>query len=59
MEEDVFIITFIRGKAKDLNKSFVRTEGTEAVIATCEENYDFLYNSMLEKANDEERRGVK
>lgn len=29
------------------------------VIDIEQTNYDFLYNSLIEKANDEKRRGVK
>jgi hypothetical protein len=49
------VITFIRGSAAELNKSFVRTPGTEAVIEVCDDTYNFLYNSLIEKATDEKR----
>jgi hypothetical protein len=29
------------------------------VIDIEQTNYDFLYNSLIEKANDEKRRGIK
>jgi hypothetical protein len=47
MTEDHFIITFIRGP------------GTEAVIEVSEDNYDFLYNSLIEKATEEKRQAVR
>lgn len=53
---DHFIVTFIRGPAEELNQSFVRTPGTEAVIEVPEATYDFLYNSLIEKATEEKRR---
>jgi hypothetical protein len=56
---DSFIITFIRGPSKDLNKTFTRTPGTEAVIEVSEDNYDFLYNSLIEKATTEKRQSVR
>jgi hypothetical protein len=33
-------------------------EGEFFVFDTCQVNYDFLYNSMMEKANDEKKKGL-
>jgi len=59
MTEDHFIITFIRGPAEKLNETFTRTPGTEAVIEVSEDNYDFLYNSLIEKSTEEKRQSVR
>ena len=44
---------------KTLNdfKASMRELGSVTVIDTEQTNYDFLYNSLIEKANNEKKRG--
>jgi hypothetical protein len=39
-------------------KHKMNKRGEFFVFDTCQVNYDFLYNSMMEKANDEKKKGL-
>jgi hypothetical protein len=54
MTQQRFIIAFVQGTAEELNHSFVKTPGM-TVVEVPEDTYDYLYNSLLEKAASERR----
>lgn len=55
MTQQRFIIAFVQGTAEEINRTFVKTPGM-TVTEVPEDTYDFLYNSLLEKATSERRR---
>lgn len=49
-----FVVALVQGTAEDLNRDFVRCPDM-TVIEVEESTYDFLYNSLIEKATAERR----
>lgn len=50
-----FALVFVTGEAADLNAKFVRPYGAEVVVEISEDTYQFLYNTVLERAVEEQR----
>ncbi len=50
-----FALVFVTGEAADLNAKFVRPYGAEAIVEISEDTYQFLYNTVLERAVEEQR----
>lgn len=49
MSQQHFIVALVQGSADTLNREFVRCPGM-TVIEVPEDTYDYLYNSLIEKA---------
>ncbi len=54
MTQQRFIIALVHGTTAELNRTFVKIPGM-TVIEVPEDTYNFLYNSLIEKAVREEK----
>jgi hypothetical protein len=54
MSKQHFVVALVQGTAEDLNRNFVKCPGM-TVIEVTEDTYDFLYNSLIEKATSEQK----
>jgi hypothetical protein len=59
---DNFVICFLYGETNKLNEVVgpavreIKSKGVEiTVFSTCQENYDFIYNSLVEQAVNQEK----
>lgn len=49
-----FIVALVEGTTEDLNRDFVRCPGM-TVIEVGEDTWNFLYNSLVERATSEQK----